>query len=72
MGPYGESPTVGIGEPQASATDLPFADHSFDVACSFKVLAHVPKIESMSQLIGFLIDEGVFGRQQPSQSAQVM
>jgi SAM-dependent methyltransferase len=30
---------------EGSATSLPFADHSFDVACSFKVLAHVPEIE---------------------------
>jgi ubiquinone/menaquinone biosynthesis C-methylase UbiE len=28
-----------------SATDLPFEDASFDVACSFKVLAHVRDIE---------------------------
>lgn len=28
-----------------SATELPFPDASFDVACSFKVLAHVPEIE---------------------------
>lgn len=28
-----------------SATDLPFADASFDVACSFKVLPHVRDIE---------------------------
>jgi ubiquinone/menaquinone biosynthesis C-methylase UbiE len=28
-----------------SATDLPFEDGTFDVSCSFKVLAHVPEIE---------------------------
>lgn len=28
-----------------SATELPFPDSSFDVTCSFKVLAHVPNIE---------------------------
>jgi len=27
-----------------SVTDLPFADESFDLVCSFKVLAHVPNI----------------------------
>ncbi len=30
---------------QASASELPFADASFDVVCSFKVLAHVREIE---------------------------
>lgn len=30
---------------QGSATALPFADESFDVTCSFKVLAHIPAIE---------------------------
>src|SRR5439155_23415932 len=29
---------------EASATALPFADASFDVTCSFKVLAHVSEI----------------------------
>lgn len=29
----------------ASVTELPFPDASFDVACSFKVLAHVEQIE---------------------------
>src|SRR5690606_35230785 len=28
-----------------AATALPFEDASFDVACSFKVLAHVPEVE---------------------------
>jgi SAM-dependent methyltransferase len=31
----------GLDVIEASATRLPFADASFDVACSFKVLAHV-------------------------------
>ncbi|MFO0548232.1 MAG: methyltransferase domain-containing protein [Polyangiaceae bacterium] len=29
----------------ATATELPFDDDSFDVACSFKVLAHIPAID---------------------------
>ncbi len=32
-----------------SATALPFADESFDVVCSFKVLAHVPDIDRALQ-----------------------
>lgn len=31
----------GLNVVEGSATDLPFADESFDIACSFKVLAHV-------------------------------
>lgn len=35
----------GLSVTLGSATELPFADSSFDVTCSFKVLAHVPQIE---------------------------
>jgi ubiquinone/menaquinone biosynthesis C-methylase UbiE len=35
----------GLDVCEGSASALPFADGSFDVACSFKVLAHVPEIE---------------------------
>jgi ubiquinone/menaquinone biosynthesis C-methylase UbiE len=34
----------GLDVQEGSATSLPFADTSFDVTCSFKVLAHVPDI----------------------------
>lgn len=34
----------GLDVTVGSATELPFPDASFDVACSFKVLAHVPDI----------------------------
>lgn len=34
----------GLDVCEGSVTDLPFADESFDVTCSFKVLAHVPDI----------------------------
>ncbi|MGE3674123.1 MAG: class I SAM-dependent methyltransferase, partial [Polyangiaceae bacterium] len=35
----------GLDVTLGSATDLPFPDASFDVTCSFKVLAHVPDLE---------------------------
>jgi len=35
----------GLDAVEGSATDLPFADASFDVTCSFKVLAHIPEID---------------------------
>jgi ubiquinone/menaquinone biosynthesis C-methylase UbiE len=35
----------GLKVVEGSATALPFDDQSFDVTCSFKVLAHVPDIE---------------------------
>lgn len=36
----------GLDVAVGSATALPFPDASFDVTCSFKVLAHVPEIET--------------------------
>lgn len=36
----------GLDVVEGSATAIPFADASFDFVCSFKVLAHVPAIES--------------------------
>jgi ubiquinone/menaquinone biosynthesis C-methylase UbiE len=35
----------GLDATLGSATELPFEDNSFDVTCSFKVLAHVPEID---------------------------
>jgi ubiquinone/menaquinone biosynthesis C-methylase UbiE len=35
----------GLDVTEASVTHIPFADETFDVTCSFKVLAHVPQIE---------------------------
>jgi ubiquinone/menaquinone biosynthesis C-methylase UbiE len=35
----------GLSVVEGSATELPFPDASFDVTCSFKVLAHVREIE---------------------------
>lgn len=34
----------GLDVREGSVTDIPFDDRSFDVTCSFKVLAHVPDI----------------------------
>jgi ubiquinone/menaquinone biosynthesis C-methylase UbiE len=36
----------GLDVTEGSATALPFEDASFDVACSFKVLAHIPDIQT--------------------------
>ena len=42
----------------ASATALPFADASFDFACSFKVLAHIEAIELALSEIGRVLRPG--------------
>jgi SAM-dependent methyltransferase len=42
----------GLDVQQASATDLPFPDESFDVTYSFKVLAHVPELERALREMG--------------------
>jgi ubiquinone/menaquinone biosynthesis C-methylase UbiE len=42
----------------ASITHLPFADGSFDVACSFKVLAHVPDIEAAIRELARVVRPG--------------
>jgi ubiquinone/menaquinone biosynthesis C-methylase UbiE len=42
----------GLDVLEGSATELPFEDSSFDVTCSFKVLAHVPDIErALSEMV---------------------
>jgi len=41
----------GLSVKEGSATELPYSSSSFDVACSFKVLAHVPEIkQAMSEM----------------------
>ncbi len=35
----------GLDVEEGSATELPYDDNSFDVTCSFKVLAHIPQID---------------------------
>lgn len=41
----------GLSVKEGSATELPYSSSSFDVACSFKVLAHVPEIKkAMSEM----------------------
>ncbi|HVJ14032.1 MAG TPA: class I SAM-dependent methyltransferase [Polyangiaceae bacterium] len=42
----------GLDVIEGSATALPFPDRSFDVTCSFKVLAHIPDIQrALSEMV---------------------
>lgn len=43
---------------QASITAVPFADESFDLVCSFKVLAHVQRIEAALAELGRVLRPG--------------
>jgi ubiquinone/menaquinone biosynthesis C-methylase UbiE len=50
----------GLTVKEGSATDLPYSSSEFDVACSFKVLAHVPDIEkAMSEMFRVVRPGGV-------------
>jgi ubiquinone/menaquinone biosynthesis C-methylase UbiE len=48
----------GLTVAQASATDLPFADDSFDVVYSFKVLPHVPDLAAAMREIRRVLRPG--------------
>ena len=48
----------GLEVHEASATKLPFPDASFDVACSFKVLAHVREIEAAMMEMARVVKPG--------------
>jgi SAM-dependent methyltransferase len=42
----------GLSVQEGSVTRLPFSDDSFDVVCSFKVLAHVPNVgRALSEMV---------------------
>jgi ubiquinone/menaquinone biosynthesis C-methylase UbiE len=43
---------------QASINELPFANDSFDVVCSFKVLAHVPDIRGAAREMARIVKPG--------------
>lgn len=50
----------GLDVQEGSVTELPFADASFDVACSFKVLAHVPDIgRALAEMVRVVRPGGV-------------
>jgi ubiquinone/menaquinone biosynthesis C-methylase UbiE len=50
----------GLSVTEASATELPFPDESFDVAYSFKVLAHVRDIERALSEMARVVRKGGF------------
>jgi ubiquinone/menaquinone biosynthesis C-methylase UbiE len=50
----------GLEVREGSATELPFAEATFDVVCSFKVLAHVPELDrALSEIDRVLVPGGV-------------
>lgn len=51
----------GLDVHEGSATALPFVDGSFDVVCSFKVLAHVPDIEAALREVERVLCRGGVG-----------
>jgi ubiquinone/menaquinone biosynthesis C-methylase UbiE len=50
----------GLEVVQGSATELPFPDATFDVACAFKVLAHIPDIgRALDEMFRVVVPGGV-------------
>jgi ubiquinone/menaquinone biosynthesis C-methylase UbiE len=50
----------GLSVREGSVTDLPYPDGSFDVTCSFKVLAHVPCVErALAEMVRVTRPQGV-------------
>jgi SAM-dependent methyltransferase len=43
---------------QASATELPFDDRSFDLVYSFKVLPHIPELSKALEEVARVLDDG--------------
>jgi ubiquinone/menaquinone biosynthesis C-methylase UbiE len=59
-GMLGKARERGLTVQEGTATDLPFPDASFDVTCSFKVLAHVEQIDrALSEMIRVTRPNGV-------------